>query len=179
MSLQIFILGVLRSGHHHPYDIKKMFKQNVLDENSKINDGTLYYNFEVMLKKGYIEKIEVIRDDNRPEKTTYGITPLGKEHLQQEIYASFKNFTRVDSLYSAVLFLKYADPKKLVFLIQEAREKLENKIKNDVSFWETVQDKTPPPVHLIHDHSINQLQIDLKWLQKLEKHLLEQLEQQQ
>ncbi|MEC0242186.1 PadR family transcriptional regulator [Paenibacillus dokdonensis] len=174
MSLQIFILGVLSSGHHHPYDIKKMFKQNVLDDNSKINDGTLYYNFEVMLKKGYIEKIEVIRDDNRPEKTTYGITPFGKEHLQQEIYAIFKNFTRVDSLYSAVLFLKHVDPKKLEFLIEEAQEKLENKIKRDQAFWETVRDETPPAVHLIHDHASSQMKVDLQWLEKLKQLILEQ-----
>lgn len=174
MSLQIFILGVLSSGHHHPYDIKKMFKQNVLDESSKINDGTLYYNFEVMLKKGYIEKIEVIRDDNRPEKTTYGITPLGKEYLEQEIYASFKNFTRVDALYSSVLFLKHADPKKLMFLIEEAKEKVQNKIKADTAFWEAVRDETPPAVHLIHDHSLSLLKIDLEWLNKLEQLVMAQ-----
>ncbi|MWV46383.1 PadR family transcriptional regulator [Paenibacillus sp. HJL G12] len=174
MSLQIFILGVLSTGHHHPYDIKKMFKQNVVDENSKINDGSLYYNFEVLLKKGYIEKIEVIRDDNRPEKTTYGITTFGKEHLEQEIYASFKNFTRVEALYSTTLFLKYADPNKLLFLIEEAQQKLENKIQSGIVFWDKVRDETPPAVHLIHDHTQSQLHMDLAWMKKLELLVREQ-----
>ena len=63
MSLQIFILGLLSEGEHHPYDIKKqVFKP--LENTITINDGTLYYNFEVLLKKGYIRKIKVVQSEN-------------------------------------------------------------------------------------------------------------------
>lgn len=47
MSLQIFILGILSEGEHHPYDLKKQVLKP-LDNSFPINDGTLYYNFEVL-----------------------------------------------------------------------------------------------------------------------------------
>ncbi|MFS0840999.1 PadR family transcriptional regulator [Paenibacillus sp. 1P03SA] len=167
MSLQIFILGILCEGNHHPYDIKKMFKKNNIEDVHKINDGTLYYNFDVLLKKGYIEKREVIREDNRPEKTTYGITPKGREFLEQEIYASFRNFTGVESLYSSTLFLQHADKNKLIFLIEEVIDKMRNRSEQQNQDWEAFKDKTPPSVHLIQDYVHNRMKLESEWLVKL------------
>ncbi|WP_068776678.1 PadR family transcriptional regulator [Paenibacillus sp. FJAT-26967] len=171
MSLQVFILGVLCAGNHHPYDIKKMFKRKNIDEIQKINDGTLYYNFDVLLKKGYIEKIEVTRDENRPQKTTYGITDAGRQALEQEIYTKFKNFTDVESLYSAALFIKHADPNKLAFLIEEGIEKLQGKIQHHHEIWLTIRDESPPIIHLIQDHTLSRIKLELDWLEKLLVHV--------
>lgn len=167
MSLQVFILGILSEGNHHPYDIKKMFKRENMEDIHKITDGTLYYNFEALLKKGCIEKVEVTREDNRPEKTTYAITKKGKETLEQEIYGSFKNFKDIKSLYSPTLFLKHADPVKLAFLIEEGIENLKGKITRNKEEWDLLKDKTPPHVHLIQDYALSQLELDMGWLQKL------------
>ncbi|GKS11651.1 hypothetical protein YDYSY3_26510 [Paenibacillus chitinolyticus] len=167
MSLQIFILGILCEGNHHPYDIKKMFKKNNMEDVHKISDGTLYYNFDVLLKKGCIEKREVIRDDNRPEKTTYGITPKGREFLEQEIYASFRNFTGVESLYSPTLFLKHADKNKLVFLIEEVMDKLRYRTEQQSQEWDAFKDKTPPSVHLIQEYVQSRMKLESEWLEKL------------
>lgn len=36
-------------------------------------EGMIYYNFEVLYKKGFIEKIEMIQSENRLDKMMYGI----------------------------------------------------------------------------------------------------------
>lgn len=167
MSLQIFILGVLCSGNHHPYDLKKMFNQSNFDESSRISDGTLYYNFEVLFKKGFIEKIDVIHDEHRPSKTTYGITPKGKLELEQQIYASFKNFTSIKSVYSSTIFLKHADKQKLIYLIEDVLHNLREKIDKYDQLWDSIQNETPESVQMIQEYFHQQMHIDYQWLEKL------------
>ncbi|WP_422658792.1 PadR family transcriptional regulator [Paenibacillus sp. EC2-1] len=167
MSLRVFILGNLCERNHHPYDVKKMLKGDNMEDVQKINDGRLYYNFEVLLKQGYIEKIEVTREENRPEKTTYGITEAGRKALEEEIYTAFKNFKDVKSLYSSTVFLKHADPVKLAFLIEEAIQKLQNAINRNVEDWKIIGLKTPLNVHLVQEHSLNYMELEVSFLKKL------------
>lgn len=167
MSLQIYILGVLCEGYHHPYDVKKMLKHNNADDLYKVSDGTLYYNFEALLKKGCIQKIEVSREENRPEKTTYGITPKGREVLEQDIYASFKNFKGMRAIYASTLFQKHADKQKLIYLIEDLIDNLQAKNDYYNKVWTTLQHGTPEEFHLVKEYTHNQMIIDLEWLQKL------------
>ncbi|MFF2481465.1 PadR family transcriptional regulator [Paenibacillus sp. NPDC058071] len=124
MSLQVFILGMLSQGDHHPYDIKKTVQRS-LENTINITDGTLYYHFDSLLKKGLIRKVDVVQIDNRPEKTTYGITEPGLKALEEEVYASFKNFNNNASIYSSLLFLDNVNKTKLAFIIEETIERLE------------------------------------------------------
>jgi len=172
MSLHIAILGFLCEGNHHPYDIKKMLKGMNLENIPHLNDGSLYYSFENLRKKGYVEKLEVTREENRPNKTTYGITALGREALEQEIYESFKNFSSVKELYASTYFLKYANATKAAFLLEESIRKLEEKLNYSRMLWDQAQEKpTPIPIdkgiRLIYDHATSQMVLDIDWLRKL------------
>lgn len=167
MSLRVFILGILCEGNHHPYDLKKMFKRNGMEDVYKVTDGTLYYTFEVLLKKDCIEKIEVLRDENRPEKTTYGITDKGRETLEQEIYTNFKNFKDIPSLYSSTLFLKHTDLTKLGFIIEEGITKVQERIQRNHDEWDALVHDTTRTVHFIQDHVLRQMELEVAWLQQL------------
>ncbi|WP_152401043.1 PadR family transcriptional regulator [Paenibacillus cellulositrophicus] len=172
MSLQIFILGLLSEGEHHPYDIKKqVFKP--LENTITINDGTLYYNFEVLLKKGYIRKIKVVQSENRPEKTTYGITDEGRKALEEEIYTVFQNFTSITSLYSSLLFLDKVDKHKLAYIIEESIARLEKKIRliEERPGFSEVPDRYRDSALFISEHAYHALSNDANWLRKLMEHL--------
>ncbi|MBP2001361.1 DNA-binding PadR family transcriptional regulator [Paenibacillus shirakamiensis] len=169
MSLQIFILGTLSEGDHHPYDLKKKVLKP-LEKTISINDGTLYYNFEVLLKKGYIQKKDVIQTENRPEKTTYGITDLGRQALQEEIYAAFQKCTDIKSLYSSLVFLDKVDATKLAYLIEEAITKLQKRatlIEDTDPTFPDVMPKKQKPIQLIADHAYHAVQNDIAWLKKV------------
>ena len=169
MSLQVFILGLLSEGEHHPYDIKKKVLKP-LDNTVTINDGTLYYQFDVLQKKGYIRKTEVVQSENRPEKTMYSITDEGRKALEEEIYAMFRNFTSIYSLYSSLMFLDKADPRKLAYLIEEAIGRLNKRLelieRNDPEQFDIGADKKEA-VGLIAEHARSSIQNDAAWLQKL------------
>ncbi|MNI44768.1 Transcriptional regulator PadR-like family protein [compost metagenome] len=173
MTLQIFILGTLSEGDHHPYDIKKnIFKP--LENSIPINDGTLYYNFEVLAKKGLIQKIKVVQTGNRPEKTTYGITEKGRLALEEEIYSVFQHFTSVSSLYSSLLFLDKVDSKKLAYIIEEAIAKLNAKIRMidgvDPALLPIPEAKRIA-VNMITERAYENLKKDADWLSRLLTHV--------
>ncbi|MBS5915107.1 PadR family transcriptional regulator [Paenibacillus macerans] len=128
MSLQIFILGLLHKGDYHPYDVKKRILQGT---NNAVNvtDGNLYYNFEALLKKEFIQKSQIIQAENRPDKITYSITPKGREAFKEEIYKSFKNAKSIRTLLPVLPFLEYVDAKKLFFYVEDVLERLNNRAK--------------------------------------------------
>ncbi|MFB5760704.1 PadR family transcriptional regulator [Paenibacillus medicaginis] len=128
MSLQIFILGMLHKGDYHPYDVKKRIVQGT-NNTVNVTDGNLYYNFEALLKKELIQKSQIIHAENRPDKITYSITAKGREVFKEEIYKSFKNAKSIRSLFAALPFIEYVDPKKLVFYVEEIIERFEKKLK--------------------------------------------------
>lgn len=170
MSLQIFILGMLCEGDHHPYDIKKMVLKP-LENAISINDGTLYYYFDVLSKKGYIEKKQVVHTENRPEKTTYGITEKGREALENEIYAAFQNVTSITSLYSSLMFLDKVNPYKLGFILEEVianRESSYKRIENTDSELPEIPDGKKVPLLLIMEHAGQMIKQDIIWLKKLQ-----------
>lgn len=174
MTLQIFILGTLSEGDRHPYDLKKQVLKS-LDSAISINDGTLYYHFEVLAKKGLIKKIKVVQSENRPEKTTYGITDKGRKALEEDIYAVFQNVTNVTTLYSSLLFLDKVDKNKLAYLIEESIERMAKKIElieqSDPEITHVIPESKRVPVRLIAEHAHQMLQSNLIWLQKLLAHV--------
>lgn len=127
MSLQIFILGRLHEQDYHPYDIKKSIN-NAGENLVRVTDGNLYYNFEALQKKGYVQKVNTVQNDNRPEKTNYAITEKGKQALKDMIYKSFKNADDVRSLFASLLFVHLVDTNKLIYSTLEVIENIEKEL---------------------------------------------------
>lgn len=174
MSIQIFILGTLSEEQCHPYDIKKRILKHLDQTDAKVTEGTIYYNFEVLLKKGLIEKIEIIQTDNRPDKTTYGITEKGRDALQEGIYAAFQKFTNVQSLYAALVNLDKVDLHKIAYLIEDILRKLEKRIayiERDRPEIEEFEVDLKETLSLMKDHAYHSIQNDIIWLQKLLHHV--------
>ncbi|UPK41770.1 PadR family transcriptional regulator [Paenibacillus pabuli] len=174
MSIQIFILGALSEGNCYPYDIKKRIGKHLDQTDAKITEGTIYYNFEVLLKKGLIEKVETIQTDNRPDKTTYGITEKGRQSLEESIYKVFQKFTNVQSLYAALVHLDKVDNQKIAYLIEDIIEKM-NKRLQYIDFHRPkdldVQEDLKDALLLMRDHAYHSIQSDMIWLQKLLNHV--------
>jgi len=169
MTLQIFILGALSEGDRHPYDIKKSILR-ALDNSMSINDGTLYYNFEAMAKKGLIRVSEVVHSENRPDKTLYSITDKGLKALEDNIYSAFQKMTSVTSLYASLLFLDKVDKKKVAYLIEEAIERLTksvNRIKGSDGEFHEVPEEKREAIRLVADHALHKLENDVAWLRRV------------
>lgn len=175
MSIQIFILGALTEGEHSPYDVKKKIVEVLNNKIEKASEGSLYYQFDVLCKKGYIEKKEVVHHDNRPNKTIYGITTAGRDKLIEDIYAEFQNFTSVPALYTSLLFIEVVDKKKLCYLIEECIQKLK-KQSNDTPIKNAhlIPEHKKKSIELISNHMLDYLEKDIHWMENLLLYLREQ-----
>ncbi|MEC0127534.1 PadR family transcriptional regulator [Paenibacillus pabuli] len=174
MSIQIFILGALSEGNYYPYDIKKRIGKHLDQTDARITEGTIYYNFEVLLKKGLIEKVETIQTENRPDKTTYGITEKGRRSLEESIYKVFQKFTNVQSLYAALVHLDKVDNQKIAYLIEDIIAKMNKKLEYiDLQAAQEVdvQADLKYALLLMKDHAYQSIQSDILWLQKLLHHV--------
>ena len=110
---ELAILGLLKEGPKHGYEIKKLLK-NVLRVFTSFESTSIYYPLKSLEEKGYLEK-EISKEGLRPEKYIYKLTPKGDEYLNTLLVDNFlslnRPFVNVDlSLY----FLPYVNKK--VFL---------------------------------------------------------------
>jgi DNA-binding PadR family transcriptional regulator len=79
--LGLAVLAFLAMGPMHPYELGRRLTETGKDRNIKFNRGSLYMVVEQLRKAGFVQEHEVVRDSQRPERTVYALTPLGRNEL--------------------------------------------------------------------------------------------------
>ena len=74
-------LSFLSEGPCHPYEIQRMLRERHKSY-AVGKTRALYRAIEELEAVGYIESVETSREGRRPERTVYGITPEGREELE-------------------------------------------------------------------------------------------------
>ncbi len=74
-------LALVSEQPHHPYEIQRLLKERH-KAYAVGKTRALYRAIEELDAAGLIEQLETSRDGKRPERTVYGITPEGREHLE-------------------------------------------------------------------------------------------------
>lgn len=166
MSIQMFILGLLYDQPLHPYQLKKVIKTNHWEKLVNLNDGTLYYGFDVLHKKHHIEIADIIEEEHRPTKKVYRITESGKEELRKEIYSNLKNHTKLQSLYSALLFIDCAERDVIISTLKKRISKLDKTLEDEPPLLARDGSQTRM-TELITNHAHKHLSIEKTWLVQL------------
>lgn len=76
--LGVMVLGLLREGDMHPYEMLKLMRQRHDDRLVTITNGTLYHTVARLCRQGLLDEVGVDRAGNRPERTTYTLTDAGR-----------------------------------------------------------------------------------------------------
>src|SRR5699024_1279759 len=98
---------------------KKQLSEPIpFDKMSGLTESKLYYNFEALSKKGLVEIVETIKEENRPDKQVFQITEKGKQTLPKLIYKLFENTKEISSMYVGVAYLKFVDNQKVINILQ-------------------------------------------------------------
>lgn len=92
MMQDLLLLGLLREGSKHGYEIKKSIDQ-VLSNFTNIDSKSIYYPLRILEKKGLVIK-KLRRKGKRPEKFVYKITEEGKETFEKLLNDNFLTFQR-------------------------------------------------------------------------------------
>jgi DNA-binding PadR family transcriptional regulator len=78
-------LGLLNERPMHPYEMFQTMIARHDDRNVKVRPGTLYHQVGRLVELGYAEQLGTERSGNRPERTTYAITPAGQDALADDL----------------------------------------------------------------------------------------------
>jgi len=107
---ELILLGILREGPAHGYQIKKKINE-VLSLFTGVELKSIYYPLKVLEKKGVLKK-EPDKSGKRPERFIYILTPKGESRFQELLQRSFLDFKRPQfSLDISLYFLHYIKPK--------------------------------------------------------------------
>ena len=128
MSIQIFILSKLTERHFYPYQLKKHLMEQVpLGQMMNLTESKLYYHFEALRKDALIELVEVVKDDNRPEKQLFAITDLGRAKLTEKIYQLFDKAKNISEMLIGLLCIHHVDRDKVNSILEYKLVMMEQK----------------------------------------------------
>lgn len=75
--LGVMVLSMLREDAMHPYEMIRLMRLRRDDRILSLTNGTFYHTVARLERAGLITSTGVDRDGNRPERTTYALTPHG------------------------------------------------------------------------------------------------------
>lgn len=83
--LGISVLALLDEAPMHPYEMYQLLRKRRIDRIVKVRPGSLYHTVERLARQGLVEATGTERAGNRPERTTYAITPDGRRTLERRV----------------------------------------------------------------------------------------------
>lgn len=75
--LGVMVLALLREGDMHPYEMMRLLRSRRGERLIRIQNGTFYHTVSRLEQQGFLEEVGIDREGNRPERTTYSLTPAG------------------------------------------------------------------------------------------------------
>lgn len=170
MSIQIYILSKLMEEDNYPYKLKKELSDPIpFDKIGNLTESKLYYHFESLSKQGLIQQVEIIKEENRPDKQVYAITEKGRKVLPKKIYELFEKANKLAEVVVGLMFLRYVEKSNIIFILERKLESLHSRqlqlkeIYSHIHVEDTVQEMVDFVDGYISDTIIN----EINWLEKL------------
>lgn len=165
MSIRLLILGLVKQGPLHGYEIKRIIEQEMADW-SHVSVGSIYFALEKMAEEGFLKKNLPEREGNRPARTAYEITEAGnKEFLRllREVWASPESFRF--PLDFGVAFMKELDAEELRDLLNRRIRALEGILEELTRHEREVLNSphVPAVARFIFSHHRAHYQAELRW----------------
>lgn len=131
MSIQIYILSRLTEENSYPYKLKKELSEPIpFDQLMNLTESKLYYHFESLTKQGFIEPIEVIKEEHRPDKQVFSITEKGRTQLPSKIYELFEKADSLTDIIVGLVNLRFVDNDKIIAILEKKLANLEKRIEH-------------------------------------------------
>ena len=126
---RVVLLGVLRNGPLHGYAIKQTLDEWHMDFWADVKPGSIYAGLKRLASEGLVEQTGTSRDGNRPIRTTYRITPSGRDELRRLLRAFWTPPVRVARpVDMALQFVQELPADEIEPLLRERLQALENQI---------------------------------------------------
>jgi DNA-binding PadR family transcriptional regulator len=158
MERELLLLGVLRHGEMHGYQLHDFIEKNMAFC-TDLKKPTAYFLLDKMQENGWV-KVKEARDGNRPQKRIYKLTPKGEAAFLELLRDNLAGFSSAKTGSDIGLaFVDALSPDEAqTFLLQRR-----NAVAAQIAEFEEA------PAHagsyqLLIDHQLHYLRSELEWL---------------
>jgi len=168
MKIPFYILGLLiRYGPQHGYSLKHIIEDRISDF-AKIKLPSIYYHLDRLKEMGYVSE-SIDRDGNRPEKTVYSITEIGRRHFDVLYKMQMEEVYSPELPLDGVLyFSEDADTAELLNTLKNRHQELVYKIEalnlHEESAMENMGDDGAVSAKIIFEHHRCHIEAEINWL---------------
>ena len=163
---ELLLLGLLKEGARHGYEIKKKIKE-MLFLFAGLDIKSIYYPLRVLEKKGLVIK-STVRQESRPTRFTYRLTEQGEARFNNLLLKSFLDFKRPQfNLDISLYFLRFVRPKILKRRIQARMRLLERISRGLVKMVRSLKKSDSSFSWLILEHNLEMVDTEVRFLKRL------------
>jgi DNA-binding PadR family transcriptional regulator len=171
MIQELLILGLLKEGSKHGYEIKKQIKE-VLGPFAGLETKSIYYPLRTLARQKLLKRKRG-KAGRRPEKYTYSLTPAGHRRFQELLNRNFlviqRPFLNVDL---SLFFLPYADKAIALRRLKSRLRGLKRIEKWEKEMFEKFKnDKDRYHLFAIIDHNLKLIKTEIFFTANLIEHL--------
>ncbi len=172
MSVKLAILGILKRGPVHGYELKSVIEREMGDWTS-IAFGSVYFALKKLTENGYVEQSFTDNNGNRPSKIIYRITDEGEIEFTRLLREIWNNSDRQYFTFDIALFFsKYITKPEALNFIDTRIAEIDFAEKH-VEFHKNEQiskEGIPPVAEAIFTHTLSHLSAEKKWLEDIKKY---------
>lgn len=101
--LAISVLALLKEEPMHAYEMYQLLVKRHHHWLVKVRPGSLYHTVERLARQNYVRATGTERAGNRPERTTYELTPEGDAALTRRVETGIEEYVHEYPLFPVVL----------------------------------------------------------------------------
>jgi DNA-binding PadR family transcriptional regulator len=167
---EIAVLALLREAPMHPYQMQRLLRERHKDEILALKRGSLYHAIDRLLRANFISAKSTEREGRRPERTTYRITPAGREKFFAVLRSIVATPRRESSEFMAAMsFLVHLSAAEAVPLLRDRSNNLKQQIEH-LSASLKAASAYVDRINLVEsEYLLAVLRAELAWVQRLER----------
>jgi DNA-binding PadR family transcriptional regulator len=165
VSVRLVILGLLKKGPIHGYELKRIVEDEMGDW-THIAVGSIYFALEKLKEEGLIQEVETKQEGNRPSRTIYAITEPGRAEFMNLLRETWANVEHPFHAFDTGIAFMDDLPRDEVIEYLRARIGALEKISEGLAQHKDAELKRPdvPAIaHAIFEHSAAHYQAELAW----------------
>jgi DNA-binding PadR family transcriptional regulator len=164
--LAISVLALLNERPMHPYEMYQLLLTRQDNRIVKVRPGSLYHTVERLAGQQLVHPIGTERAGNRPERTTYEITPEGDEALRRRVQTGIETYVYEYPLFPVVLAESHnLDVEDALLRFRRRVADLDNWLAELTDALATAQEEQVPELYWMGgDYLRTQLASERDWL---------------
>lgn len=157
--LDMAILGLLREGPMHGYELKR----RLVDLGFwRISFGSVYPALRRLDKAGWVEV-----SPGAGRRKEYRITAEGKEHFQQILEDEASEVENTNAFQVRLAFFRYMAPETRIGFLERRKAVLRERIATARHSLRRTADRIDHYTHALMEHGVEAAEADVAWLDEL------------